>query len=387
MRDSVSRRTAICNRACSPTAAIAALLAPAALLISGCGYAGEPKPPALLRPMKVTELSATERGSKIVIGFLMPYETTEGLPINGSPDVEVRVGIQPEPWNQDTWRANSERVPVPEPRASAPAPKPAPAARAASGAKSASGKHSLFGFAKSAASRPPAPAKVIPNKAALVRTVTVDAEKYAGKTVVVGILVHGPKNRDDGWSITHLDVVPLLPVPRDLRAVDAPNVVHLQWNAAAPMFRIFRKQPADNSWTLIGETTQPSFDDPSPVYGKVEQYRVESARKAGDGVMESDPSDAYSFTAADRFPPAVPGGLSVIAGTKSVELVWDPVTDADFAGYRIYRNGVRIATGLIAPAYSDTQVSVGSKYSYRVSAVDQAGNESEQCTAVAVQME
>ena len=395
-----------------------------AIFLLGCGYAGEPKPPALRRPYQVTELTAVERGPKIVVTFVLPWETTEGLPIEGSPDVEVRVGAVPNPWSEDAWRQSSERVPVPEVKVAVVAPAEARAksaepartatgvsggtgrraatgasrrngARAAtggSGAAGASGKKSIFGFAKNATRAPDAPTRVVPAKASLLRTVSVDAARYSDKTVVVGVLVHGPKGRDDGWRTIRLDVLPVLPVPRDLRAVDAPNAVHLQWSGDAPAFRIYRRLRAENGapaeWELVGDNISGnSYDDVSFHYGKTWQYYVQSVRKAGDNWMESDPSETFTFTPVDHFPPAVPGGLVVISGTRTMELVWDRVADTDLAGYRVYRNGAKIADALTTPAYSDKDVTVGSKYSYQVSAVDQAGNESGKCAAMEVTME
>ena len=80
-------------------------------------------------------------------------------------------------------------------------------------------------------------------------------------------------------------------------------------------------------------------------------------------------------------------GLTAITGTKSVELAWDPVSDADLASYRVYRNGTRIADGLQVASYSDRGVMPGAKYSYQISAVDQAGNESVRCAPIEVTME
>jgi fibronectin type 3 domain-containing protein len=222
----------------------------------------------------------------------------------------------------------------------------------------------------------------------LVRTVDIDPTKYADKTVVVGVRVHGPSGQDDGWSrLISLEVKPVLPAPRDLKAANARDAVHLQWTASAPAFRIFRKTPADSEWAQIGDSTQPSFDDKAIEYGKILQYRVESVRKTGEIWQESDPSEAISWTPKDEFPPAVPTGLVTISGTRSVELSWDRVTDSDLAGYRVYRNGVKVAEGLQTPSYSDKDVVAGMKYSYQVSAVDQAGNESGKSVAEEATME
>jgi fibronectin type 3 domain-containing protein len=107
----------------------------------------------------------------------------------------------------------------------------------------------------------------------------------------------------------------------------------------------------------------------------------------GDRWLESDASATITFAPVDRFPPAVPTGLIVIAGTHTVELSWDAVADSDLAGYRIYRNGVKIADAVMTAAYSDKDVVAGTKYSYQVSAVDATGNESVKSGAQEVTME
>ena len=73
-------------------------------------------------------------------------------------------------------------------------------------------------------------------------------------------------------------------------------------------------------------------------------------------------------------PPAVPTGLSATAGDRQVALDWADNTDA-VAGYRVYRNGSPVATPT-GSGYTDTGLTNGSTYTYRVTALDQAGNES-----------
>lgn len=360
------------------------VLVVAAILLAGCGYAGDPKPPALRRPMKVSDLSVVERGAKIVITFTLPAETTEGLPIAGSPDVELRAGVAPATWNQTAWEASAERVPVPERRATV-GGSGAMGASGASGRTTGTKQGTKVGATKQAGKAP-----VTIDKAALVRTLQLDASKYTGKTLAVGVRVHGPQGRDDGWVIASLEVLPVLPVPRNLQAADAPSAVHLQWSADAPAFRIFRRLAPVNEtaeWLQIGDSTQASFDDKAFDYGKKWQYYVQSVRKAGDNWMESDASETIEWTPKDIFPPAVPTGLEVISGVKTIELSWDPVSDSSLKGYRVYRNGQKIAGDLATPAYSDKDVVTGTKYSYQVSAVDEAGNESEKCAPMDATLE
>jgi hypothetical protein len=362
-----------------------------AAVLAGCGYAGEPKPPALRRPMKVTELLAVERGAKIVVTFTLPWQTTEGMPITGTEDVELRIGVMPSTWNPDVWAANSERVPVPGLiPASIPVRQAARVAAGTAGAGGASGKRSLLGLVKGPAKRPVKGAG--PKPAPHTLTVEIDASKYIDKSALIGVRVHGPEGRDDGWATVSVDVAPVLAAPRNLQAKDAPNAVHLEWTADAPAFRIFRRLGSGNGnnapeWAQIGENAQAFFDDKTFDYGKTWQYYVQSVRQVGDRWVESEPSETLTFAPMDRFPPAVPAGLVVIAGTKTMELSWDSVADSDLAGYRVYRNGAKIADGLATNSYSDKDVSAGATYSYRVSAVDQAGNESEKCGAVERVME
>jgi hypothetical protein len=96
--------------------------------------------------------------------------------------------------------------------------------------------------------------------------------------------------------------------------------------------------------------------------------------------------------AADTTAPSVPTGLSATAVSSSqIDLSWSASTDPVVGGqltsgvssYRIYRDGTQAQ---IVPAptvtWSDTGRSPSTPYSYRVAAVDGAGNASAQSTAV-----
>jgi hypothetical protein len=91
----------------------------------------------------------------------------------------------------------------------------------------------------------------------------------------------------------------------------------------------------------------------------------------------------------DIFPPAVPTGLAAVASALdsgkvvSIDLSWQPVADANLAGYIVYRREadgawqrVSPAQLLVGPAFHDAQVLPGHTYRYQVSAIDQAGHES-----------
>jgi chitodextrinase len=84
----------------------------------------------------------------------------------------------------------------------------------------------------------------------------------------------------------------------------------------------------------------------------------------------------------DTTPPSVPTGLTATAASASrINLAWSAATDnVGVAGYRIYRNGARIATSA-STSYADTGLTADTTYSYTVAAVDAAGNTSAQSSA------
>ncbi len=78
----------------------------------------------------------------------------------------------------------------------------------------------------------------------------------------------------------------------------------------------------------------------------------------------------------DTEPPAAPTGLvATPVDNRDVALDWSDVAASDLAGYRIYRNGVPLATEPIQSAFRDALAPEG-RLRYAVSAIDRAGNES-----------
>jgi hypothetical protein len=311
----------------------ACLAAVAFMLLIGCGYMGQPLPPALKRPVRVVDLDAVERGQNLVIHFTIPKVTTENLPVKDE-DIDLRIGPADSPFMYEAWRRSAERVPVPKTEKS-------------------------------------------------VAELTLPAAKWYGKTVVIGLEARGPHGRSAGPSnFKVVPVVPALPTPEAIQAANARDAVRLEWHAAAPQFRILRKLHDDPNWGMIGTSDKPMYLDGTIEYGKTYDYLVQSIEKVDDSYAESELSDRITFEPRDQFAPAVPAGVSAVPGTRNIELVWERNTDKDFASYRVYRDGKRVAEGLTAPAFSDRDVRQGVTYRYHVSAVDTAGNESEKSAVV-----
>jgi hypothetical protein len=300
-------------------------IAAVACVLAGCGYPGEPLPPALNRPMRITDLLAVERGGQIDVRFTVPKTTTEALDLKSPPDIELRIGEMAE---AAAWEHTSERI---------------------------------------------AGLQIEKNLAA----VSIPAQKYYGKTVMIGVKARGPQGRDDGWSNFEIfPVIPALRQPEGLTPKDAPDAVQLDWRGQAPEYRIFREAPGEKTFSLSGTVPRPSYSDPAIEFGKSYQYYVVAVEKTGDRYAESLPSDSVTFAPTDRFPPAAPAGLTAVPGTQTIELVWDRGGERDLASYRVYRNGQLLAGDIAAPAYSDRAAQPGTEYRYHVTAVDTAGNES-----------
>lgn len=121
-------------------------------------------------------------------------------------------------------------------------------------------------------------------------------------------------------------------------------------------------------------------------YTYTAQRIVAVALRGQTVVVAGAPSESVTINAQDVFPPAVPVGLQAVADaeTKAIDLSWQPNTEADLAGYVVYRRDagsnaapVRISKDVQpAPTFHDANVQPGQSYAYSVSAVDHDGNES-----------
>ncbi len=61
------------------------------LVLAGCGYVGDPMPPALNIPMRIIDLKAEQVGARMKVRFTIPDLTTEKLPVK-QVTVELRGG-------------------------------------------------------------------------------------------------------------------------------------------------------------------------------------------------------------------------------------------------------------------------------------------------------
>jgi fibronectin type 3 domain-containing protein len=99
----------------------------------------------------------------------------------------------------------------------------------------------------------------------------------------------------------------------------------------------------------------------------------------GDG-LESARSAPASAQTLDATPPTIPQGLVAEAvSTQQVNLVWNPSSDPEsgIAGYLVYRDGAGLVGSAEDTAFQDQGLEPGTVYTYRVSAVNGDGLESD----------
>jgi hypothetical protein len=106
-------------------------------------------------------------------------------------------------------------------------------------------------------------------------------------------------------------------------------------------------------------------------------YEVRAVRGTAPNLVAGVPSERYCIRAVDTFAPAVPTGLSAVAGEGSISLIWEPNIEEDLGGYVVLRGEAGGATlqpltaAPIADArYTDRAVTAGVRYVYAVVAVD-----------------
>jgi hypothetical protein len=352
-------------------------IAPTALclLLASCAQTGPPLPPSLELPKPPTDLRASRKGNRVTLNWSEPMLTTDRQSMRYlGPTLICR--------SLESDRSETEMTECGNPAAKLPAPSAAPQ--------------------KSGTSRP-APQTYTDTLPSPMRQQDSAAEAtYAVEVLNRNARGAGLSNR------VHVPAVLTLPPPSDLAAELTGDGVVLTWTSAGESqnlpgnspfiqhrYRIYRRDESSGKDAIAGEV---SLGEPGPAYftdssfewEKTYLYRVTAVsiikRPDSEVQVEGDDTPPVRVIAHDVFPPSVPAGLQAAysgEGQKPfIDLIWAPVTNADLAGYNVYRseaNGaaVKLNSALVkSPSYRDSAVASGKTYTYSVSAVDVRGNES-----------
>lgn len=337
------------------------------ITMAGCGLPGAPLPPSLNLPQRVTDLDAERAGDQVQLHWTMPSRNTDKTLVKGN--VAVRV-------------CRSEG---------------AAACVTAGSLQLAPGAAGAFSEKLSA-----------PLASGAARALTYFVE------------LSNSKGRSAGLSNPAAVLAGEAPPSvTGLNAEMAKNGVVLRWNAATPAqesgtttVRLQRtlltpapakpansplapppQQPVQKLLVPAGGPSGVALDR-SIQFGETYEYRaqrVETEMVDGHTLeLPSELSMPVRIHAVNAFPPAVPTGLVAVAtpahggGAPSIDLSWQPVAEADVAGYMVYRREpgqqqwqrISSAQPVAGPAFHDANVEAGRTYVYAVSAVGTDGLES-----------
>jgi len=152
--------------------------------------------------------------------------------------------------------------------------------------------------------------------------------------------------------------------------------------ASAPL-----PDPANTQWSLAtGSTTGLIILDAVAVANADTAAAADNDPLRVTLAIDTTPSNIQPSpgSPADSSAPSSPGNFIVAARTEtSLDLSWNPATDdTGVSRYRLFRDG-KLAATTTSTGYSDDERQSGTSYSYLLTAIDTAGNESTGVSLVA----
>ncbi len=345
-----------------------AILFAALFALAGCGMPGAPLPPSLNLSVPVTDLSAVRAGAQVSLAWTMPTKTTDKVLLKGN--ISVRV-------------CRNETN--------------APACSIAATLEFAPGVAAIFN-----ATLPPELASGSP------------------RVLIYSVELVNQKGRSAGLSNSaEILAGEAPPVVEGLTAEVRRDGVLLRWAPAPPdsslvAIRLVRRllsppvkksdqgplpQPAEPlEQSLLVEPIAHSDRalDKNIRFGETYEYRAQRVARITVGTSTLELASPLSATvrvdAVNIFPPSAPKGLDAVAtagengSQPAIDLSWLPGTEADLAGYIVYRREsgaagsawqrISPAQPVVGPGYHDPDVQPGHTYAYAVTAIDQSGHES-----------
>src|SRR6185436_14442760 len=162
--------------------------------------------------------------------------------------------------------------------------------------------------------------------------------------------------------------------------------INLSWTASTDTggsglagYRVYR------NGLQIATTSVASYSSTGLAASTSYSFTVAAYDNSGNTSAQSASASRTTSICADTTAPSMPTGLTASAASCSqINLFWTASTDtggSGLAGYKVYRNGVQIAT-TNGTSYNSTGLATSTSYFYRVAAYDDAGNTSGQSTAM-----
>jgi len=355
-------------------------------LLAGCASVGAPVPPSLELPKPPTDLRAVRKGSKVYLFWTVPTRTTDRQSVRRPGPTRICRSMVAIMSECDTPVGD-----VP----------PANGTEPASEGKTGPNRKPQAEFTDTL------PSDLQQQNPTRMATYAVEALNRDGRSA-------GFSNQ------VQVSLVPTLLPPANFQAQVSSDGVVLTWECeqlptTSPnlhfTYRIYRRSLGTGADAKLADVDcpVPRYEDHTIEWQKTYAYwiAVTTSATVEKGTrpcprtdsdiaaipdcifvaqVEGDDSAPQKVFTNDVYPPGVPTGLqAVFSGPGQapfVDLIWAPDTDADLAGYNIYRREegtqpAKLNDGLVkTPAYRDSNVTPGRTYWYSISAVDLRGNES-----------
>lgn len=344
----------------------------AMLMTTGCGTPATPLPPSLNLPDPVTDLMAVRTGNQVALTWTMPWKNTDKMLLKGN----IPVRICRKEATENCAVGPSSLTLAPEAKGAftdtLPAEETAGPARVLS----------YFVEVNNARGRSAGASNV--------------AQVLAGEapSAVAGLSAQVRKGGVVlSWTADTRQVsTTVIRLHRKLLISKTDARPKVQTGPLAPAPEPLEQTLLVESGARSGQASDRAFDKEIR-FGQVYEYRAQRVARVtvdGKAVELAGPlSDPVRVQMLDVFPPEVPTGLAAVASVAdaangpSIDLNWQPVTDAELAGYAVYRREagaawkrISPAQPVVGPAYRDSSVEPGHTYIYSVSAIDQGGRES-----------
>ena len=340
-------------------------------LTAACGKIGEPLPPLIRIPQPIADLTARQQGGEVILGWTLPHLNTDGSTATTLASMEIyrtigdpspEGGDAPSVGDSDPWRVLRTE--------------PAPGRE-----ETRSIRDLLDGR---------------------------DLSEVLGKEISYAVKVLNRKGQTAGLSnIVTLWLQPVPHSPGRPSLNPAEEFVEISWApsttnidgspvAAGVAFNLYRASPEGGpAGSLLNPTpvAGTSYRDGSVRLGESYLYRVRAVLETDRGQVESRDSEQASLFHRDVYPPEPPRRLTLVAGREFLSLAWFPNSEADLAGYHVFRRRGPdefrrlTATATQRTSYEDRDLLKGPVHAYRVTAVDRAGNQSSYSNVVSDTLE
>jgi fibronectin type 3 domain-containing protein len=184
----------------------------------------------------------------------------------------------------------------------------------------------------------------------------------------------------------------LPPAPTGLSTIAvSTSAINLSWNAitGALSYKVYCGSSSTGSYDPVGFPGGNSYTDSGLAASTTYFYKVAAVNSTGEG-PQSQHAVAITQGSGGTLPPTAPTGLKVTSPSSSgISLSWNEVSGAS-GGYKVYRANTSTANYVLidpnsttATSFTDTTITSGTSYYYKVTALNANGESPKSAAAFA----